>query len=147
MTVVRPVHDTLDVVTREVTPNALLPLAVGPALMVEMTNRDVARGGSWRTVPAGWQRWDRGWLAADEPGEARLLGTIYVLHGTPTPYDAVIYRVTVTPTGTACGWSPTAIADDALRLVGLSLADCGRVAIASSPAMLSSAHVAPGNRV
>jgi hypothetical protein len=134
MTVVHPGHDILDVVAAEAQPNALLPLAVGPAMMVEMSNREVARGGSWRTVPVGWQRYDRGWASPTDIGDARLIGTIYVLHGTPSPYDAVIHRVTVTPAGAACGWTPELLADDALALAGLRLADCGRVSRVSTPA-------------
>jgi hypothetical protein len=145
MSVVPPVHDILDVVASESQPDALLPLAAGPAMMVEMTSRDVSRGGAWRTTAVGWQRYDRGWVTAEQPGDATLLGTIYVLHGTPSPYDAVIHRVTVTPAGAACGWTPTLLADDALGLVGLRLAECGRVPRVASPAR-SLARVGPGNR-
>jgi hypothetical protein len=145
MNVVPPVHDRLEVIASEITPNGLLPVGTAPALMVEMSSRDMARGGLWRAIPAGWERYDRPWPAPDRLGEARLLGTVHVLHGYPTPYDAVIHRVTVTPAGAACGWNAVGLGQEALSYVGLTLEDCGRVDVPMTA--MPRQHVVPGNHI
>jgi hypothetical protein len=73
-----------------------------------------------------WRRYDRPWRSTEDPGGSRLLGTIYVIHAYPTPYETLLHRITVTPTGAALGWTPARIADDALACVDMLLADCPR---------------------
>jgi hypothetical protein len=139
-------HDeTLDVFDAEATTSALLTLASAQAIMVELDRRDVRRGGVWLVTPSVWQRFDRPWGGADAPDSAQLVGSIYVRHGVPSAYEVVIDRVTLTPHGESCGWTPERLGDEALAFIDLRLYDCPRIEVTENPAYASSlVHAARG---
>jgi hypothetical protein len=97
--------------------------------MVALQAQDVRRGGCWLFASSVWQRFDRPWTGPDSPDGAQLVGTIYVTHGAPTAYEVTINRITVTPYGEQTGWTPEHVGNDALALAGLSMRDCGPIAL------------------
>jgi hypothetical protein len=120
--------DLLDVVATSALPSLVLDLVTAHELMGQLQVADVRRSGHWLFQPNVWQRFDRPWLGPDQPGDARLLGSIYVTHGAPTVYAMTINRVTVTPAGAATGWDTDRVLAEALGLVGLTARDCGSIA-------------------
>jgi hypothetical protein len=52
-----------------------------------------------------------------------------VTHGAPTAYEVTINRITVTPYGEQTGWTPEQVGNDALALAGMSMRDCGPIAL------------------
>lgn len=108
-------------------PGAVLSEAAARAVLRALSGLDVARGGPWSCTPALWQRYDRPFNAPDgSPGDARLVGTLAVVYGTPSRYEITIHRVGVTAHGSVAGWSVQSLCDDALQHAGLTLQACVR---------------------
>jgi hypothetical protein len=120
--------DNLDVIASGSHPDVALDVVAAHEVMTAIRAQEVRRGGRWLFSASVWQRFDRPWTGPDTPDGAQLIGSIYVTHGVPTAYDMTINRVTVTPYGVELCWTPDAVLNDALRLAGFSLADCGSVA-------------------
>lgn len=128
------IFDALDdgVVTEVIRPAAVVPESAARQVLVEMALRDVRSGGHWYATPALWRRYDQSW-SSEEPGTAKLLGSLQIAYGTPTRYDITIYRVTITREGTAQGYDVTSLTDEALAFGGLTLGSCPRVALTPPP--------------
>lgn len=115
-------------------PSAILSEANAARVIRELEMRDVSRGGVWNATPAVWQRFDRPW---DGPGGARgsaqLMGSVAVVYDSPSRYQITIYKVTLTETGVAHGYTVERLCDEALAYAGLTLATCPRTELAPPP--------------
>jgi hypothetical protein len=111
-------------------PAAVLPDSAARAVLSTLERLDVSRGGVWNATPGLWQRYDQPWDGeAGSAGNARLVGTIGVVYGTPSKYEITIFRATVTGFGAEVGWTVESLCDDALQHAGYTLASCPRAAM------------------
>jgi hypothetical protein len=120
-------------VTEVIRPSAVLPESAARAVLVELAMRDVRQAGVWASSPTLWQRYDRPWDRAGEPGGSQLIGSLHVAYGTPTKYAITIYRATVTKAGATQGWTVESLCDEALGYGGYTLRDCPRADLAPPP--------------
>lgn len=119
-------------VTEVIRPAAILPEEAARAVLMELAEQDVARGGVWQADPRLWSRYDVPWTDGAR-GASQLVGTIQVAYGTPTRYEITIYRVTLTRHGTDLGWTVQTLCDEALAYGGVELATCPRAALLAPP--------------
>ena len=120
--------------SRVIRPAAVLREQEAARLQAALEANDVSRGGVWNVGPGLWQRYNRPWDGIGGMlGQARLMGTIGVIYGSPSRHEITIYRVTVTADGSAEGWTVETICDDALDFVGLTLDLCPRAELAAPP--------------
>lgn len=116
--------------TTVIRPSAVLAERLARRVLEELEARDVSRRGVWSASTGLWQRYDLPWDGVGGMrGQAKLVGTIGVVYGTPSKHDVTIYRATVTEHGLAAGWSVDRLCDDALQFAGLTLASCPRVSL------------------
>lgn len=123
-----------DAVSEVIRPAAVVPPDAGRAILLELTRRDLNRGGVWTSTPTLWCRYDD--PVVDETGiVARpvLMGAIQVAYGTPSRFEITIYRATITNSGTMQGWTVTKMCDEALAYGGLSLRTCPRAELVDPP--------------
>jgi hypothetical protein len=120
-------------VTEVIRPAAVLPEQAARTVLVELALRDVRSNGVWWSSPALWQRWDRPWDTAEEPGSSQLLGSLQVSYGSPTRYDITIFRATITQHGAGLGWGVETLCDEALGFGGFTLAECPRAELTPPP--------------
>lgn len=127
--------DALDegIVTEVIRPAAIMPETAARSVLSELAMHDVRGGGLWRSTPTLWRRYDRPWATHEEPGAARLLGSLQVAYGTPTRYDITIYRCTITVEGQQAGWHVQNLTNEALGFGGLDLATCPRAQLNAPP--------------
>ncbi|MCB0922576.1 MAG: hypothetical protein KDC08_12285, partial [Actinobacteria bacterium] len=71
-------------ITEIIRPAAIVPEESARSILVELALRDATNGGLWSADPARWARYDMPWRTPDDPGGARLIGTIQVAYATPT---------------------------------------------------------------
>jgi hypothetical protein len=120
---------------RIIRPAAVLDERAAAAVLVELDRLDVTVGGPWSASSSLWQRYDKPW---DGPGSTRgsaaLMGSIAVMYDAPNRHQITLYKVTVTEAGRSADWSVDTVCDDALKVVGLSLATCPRAELAAPPA-------------
>jgi hypothetical protein len=121
------------VITEVISPAAVVPEEGARAILAELALNRVRSGGLWLTRPTRWDRYDRPWEDAAHPGEAGLIGSIQVAHGTPTKYEITIARVTITALGSQLGFSARALSNEALGFGGLTLTQCARASMSSPP--------------
>lgn len=120
--------------TRVIRPAAVLREQEAARIQAALEANDVSRGGVWNAAAGLWQRYDRPWDGAlGSTGNAKLVGTVGVIYGSPSRHEITIYRVTVTDEGATQGWTVESLCDDALDFVGLTLEDCPRAALATPP--------------
>lgn len=120
--------------SRIIRPAAVLREQEAAKLQAALEANDVSRGGVWNVGPGLWQRYNRPWDGVGGMvGQARLMGTVGVIYGSPSRHEITIYRVTVTADGSAEGWTVETICDDALDFVGLTLDLCPRAELAAPP--------------
>jgi len=113
-------------------PSAVLAERSAVTVLAALEDRDVGRGGVWSASAGLWQRYDKPWDGSTGlKGEARLVGTIGAVYGTPSKYDITIFRVTVTEHGAELGWTVEKLCDDALQYADLTLASCPRTSLIS----------------
>ncbi|MBI1377312.1 MAG: hypothetical protein GC157_07510 [Frankiales bacterium] len=120
-------------VTEVIRPAAIVTEESARAILVELTLNDASRGGLWTSDPRRWTRWTAPWAGPAAPGSAQQIGSIEVAYGTPSRYEITIYRVTVTHTGAALGWTVASLSNEALGFGGLDLATCPRAELAAPP--------------
>ena len=70
-------------ITEIIRPAAIVPEEAARSILVELALRDTNNGGLWSADPARWARYDMPWRSPDDPGGARLIGTIQIAYGTP----------------------------------------------------------------
>ena len=121
------------VVTEVLRPSAILTEEAARAVLVELAMRDDRAGGVWESGPTRWARYEAPWPGGTAPEDGSLLGAIQVSYGTPTRYDITIYRVTITTSGTALGWTVDALCNEALGFAGLDLSTCPRASLQAPP--------------
>ncbi len=120
--------------TTVIRPSAVLPETAARIVVQELESRDVSRGGVWSASSGVWQRYDIPWDGVSGTrGNAKLVGTIAAVYGTPNKYDITIYRVTTTDHGRENGWTVDRLCDDALQYADLTLATCPRAALVQPP--------------
>lgn len=105
-------------------PAAVVPEAAARDILVELALRDTVDGGLWSADPARWARYDMPWRGPDDPGDARLLGSIGIMRGPGR--GITIHRATITAHGARLGWTVETLCDAALSFGGLTLATCPR---------------------
>lgn len=127
-----PARATTEGVWEVIRPAAIVPEHAARRVLVELARRDLNNGGEWQSEPQLWSRFD-GPLAPDGTGSPALMGTIHVTYGTPTKYEITLYRVTVTASGVAAGWTVASLTDEALGFGGLTLAECPRATVNAPP--------------
>lgn len=120
-------------VTEIIRPAAIVPEEAARSILVELALRDTTNGGLWSADPARWARYDMPWRCADDPGGARLIGTIQIAYGTPTRYEITIYQATITEHASRLGWTVASLCDAALSLGELTLATCPRAELKTPP--------------
>ena len=131
-------NDTIRTMAGETTsvirPAAILREQEAAKIQAALEANDVSVGGVWNAGPGLWQRYDRPWDGiGGMTGQARLMGTIGVVYGSPSRHEITIYRVTVTTDGVEQGWTVETLCDDALAFVGLTLEVCPRAEMAAPP--------------
>ena len=120
--------------TSVIRPAAILREQEAAKLQAALEANDVSAGGVWNAGPGLWQRYDQPWDGvAGMVGNARLMGTIGVVYGSPSRHEITIYRVTVTQEGSEQGWTVDTLCNDALGFVGLTLDVCPRAEMAAPP--------------
>ncbi|MBK6762953.1 MAG: hypothetical protein IPG68_06610 [Micrococcales bacterium] len=120
-------------ITEIIRPAAIIPEDSARSILVEMALRDTTNGGLWSADPARWARYDMPWRSPDDPGHARLIGTVQIAYGTPTTYEITVYCATITAYASRMGWTVVSLCDAALGLGGLTLAACPRATLAQPP--------------
>ncbi|HWA66624.1 MAG TPA: hypothetical protein VG899_09695 [Mycobacteriales bacterium] len=121
-------------VTGVIRPAAIVPETAGREILAFLSLHDVRMGGPWLPEPTSWRRYDQPWNGADRgPGTAQLLGTIQIIHGTPTRFEITLFRATITLEGRQLGYTVTSLCDEALGYGGLSLATCPRAKLSPPP--------------
>jgi hypothetical protein len=120
-------------ITEIIRPAAIVPEDAARSILVELALRDTTNGGLWSADPARWARYDMPWRSADDPGGARLVGTIQIAYGTPTRYEITIYCATITAHASRLGWTVVSLCDAALSLGAMSLEGCPRAQMNRPP--------------
>ncbi len=120
-------------ITEIIRPAAIVPEQATRAILVELALRDINNGGLWSADPARWARYDMPWRTPEDPGGARLIGTIQIAYGTPTRYEITIYCATITAHASHLGWTVVSLCDAALSLGGMTLESCPRAQLPRPP--------------
>jgi hypothetical protein len=121
--------------TEVIRPAAVLDHRAASRVLAELERLDVSRGGVWSASASLWQRYDRPWNGpGGQRGDAVLVGSVGVMYDSPSRQQITLFRVTLTPVGSAAGWTVERICDDALSWVGLTLASCPRAELRTAPA-------------
>ena len=120
-------------VTEIIRPAAIVPEVEARRIRDELAARDVRGSGFWNATPSVWERYDRPWTTAHEPGASKLVGSMHIVWDSPSRYQITIYRATITIHGHDQGWNVTALCDEALAYGGLSIATCPRAALKAPP--------------
>lgn len=123
-------------ITEIIQPAAIIPEDCARSILVEMALRDTTNGGLWSADPARWARYDMPWRSPEDPGDARLIGSVQIAYGTPTTYEISIYCATITAYASHLGWTVVSLCDAALGLGGLTLAACPRAPLSQPPTPL-----------
>jgi len=118
--------------TEIIRPAAIVPEEAARAILVELALRDSNNGGLWSADPSRWARYDMPWRTPEDPGGARLIGTIQIAYSTPSRYEISIYCATITAHASRLGWTVVSLCDSALSLGGLKLRSCPRAREPSS---------------
>ena len=120
-------------VSEVIRPAAIVPEHAAREILAALQARSVEGVGYWLATTRQWSRYDRPGIGPDGEPAGRLLGRIEAVHGATTRYEVTLYRVTVTPEGTAMGWTVEKICDEPLGYGGLSLATCPRAQMSPPP--------------
>jgi hypothetical protein len=118
-------------ITETIRPAAIVPEAAARSILVELALRDTTNGGLWSAEPARWARYDMPWRAADDPGSARLIGTVQITYG--PRHELTIHCATITAHASRLGWTVVSLCDAALSLGGLTLDTCPRAQPPAAP--------------
>jgi hypothetical protein len=121
-------------ISRVIRPAAILHDEHARLVLTELEAQDVAVGGVWNASIGLWQRYDQPWNGPGGTiGDARLVGTIATVYGSPTKFEITIYRATITAHGAEIGWTVERLCDDALQAAGLTLQNCPRADLMAAP--------------
>ena len=120
-------------VSEVIRPAAIVPEHAAREILAALQLRSVEGTGHWQATTRQWSRFDRPGIGPDGEPQGRLIGRIEAVHGQTTRYEVTLYRVTVTPEGTAEGWTVEKLCDEPLGYGGLSLATCPRAQMTPPP--------------
>ncbi len=115
-------------------PAAFAPEQAAAQIVAALRRHDVANNGLWRATVSHWERYDRPWLDAHNPGESKLIGSVSVMYDRPWKHQIVVYRVRTTVHGLTYGWNAELLVDDAFAFAGLTLANAPRTDMEAPPA-------------
>ena len=132
------------VVSEVIRPAAIVPEQAAREILAALQARSIEGTGNWQATTQQWSRFDRPGIGADGEPAGRLIGRIEAVHGQTTRYEVTLYRVTVTPVGTAAGWTVEKLCDEPLAYGGLSLATCPRAQMLPPPKPFRHRSVFPG---
>lgn len=124
-------------VTEVIRPSVILDEQQARQVRSELAARDARAEGEWITTPNVWERYDRPWHESDDAGAAKLIGSMHVIYDSPSRYNITIYRAVITVHGHAQGWDVTALCNEALGYVGLSVETCARADLRPPPQVFS----------
>lgn len=120
-------------VSEVIRPAAIIPEEAAREILAQLKKRSVEQDGCWVSTARQWSRYDRPGIGTDGNPAGQLIGVLEAVYGATTRYEVTIYRVTVTPVGTAAGWTVESLCDEPLGYGGLSLATCPRAAMQAPP--------------
>lgn len=129
----------MDLVSEILRPAAILPERAARAAISALGADSVAAGGVWLTTPTTWTRFDRPWTSTDDPGQARVVGRVYISYGSVSQFEIRIDRATITHEGALLRWTIAALCDEVLLTAGLTLSTCPRARINPPPKPFTSA--------
>jgi hypothetical protein len=121
------------VVSEIIRPAAIVPEEAARAILAELRGRSVDRNGCWVATAQRWSRYDGPGVDSNGEPQGQLIGVIEAVYGASTRYEVTLYRVTVTPVGTAQGWTIESLCDEPLGYGGLTLASCPRAKMLPPP--------------
>ena len=122
-------------VASQVRPAIVLPDREARNLLHVAEREDVSRGGCFSAGPAGVQVWSGPWDGAGgSRGTAEHLGSVDWSYDTPNRHYITVYRVLVTVTGVAAGFTPADILRHVLELGGLTAGGEVTLAMEAPPA-------------
>jgi hypothetical protein len=121
------------VVSEVIRPAAIVPEEAARAILHRLQQQSVDRGGVWVASTRQWARYDAPGVDSLGRPLGELLGCIEAVYGATTRYEVTLYRVTVTPAGTAAGWTVESFCDEPLSYGGLTLASCPRAVMPPPP--------------
>src|SRR3954469_5182413 len=125
--------DVAGAVSEVIRPAAIVPEEAARAILAELRGRSVEANGCWVATAQRWSRYDGPGIDSNGDPLGQLLGVIEAVYGASTRYEVTLYRVTVTPVGTAAGWTIESLCDEPLAYGGLTLASCPRAKMAPAP--------------
>jgi hypothetical protein len=120
-------------VSEVIRPAAIVPEEAARQILACLQERALDRGGNWIATTRQWARYDYPGVDSNGHPLGQLIGCIEAVYGATTRYEVTLYRVTVTPVGTAAGWTVESLCDEPLAYGGLTLASCPRAQMQPPP--------------
>ena len=120
-------------VSEVIRPAAIVPEEAARAILAELRERSIEKNGCWVATAQRWSRYDGPGVDSNGEPLGQPIGVIEAVYGASTRYEVTLYRVTVTPIGTAAGWTVESLCDEPLAYGGLSLATCPRAKMLPPP--------------
>jgi hypothetical protein len=121
------------VVSEIIRPAAIVPEDAARVILAALQAQAVDKDGHWVATARQWCRYDSPGVDSNGAPFGKLIGCIEAVYGATTRYEVTLYRVTVTPIGTADGWTVQSLCDEPLGFGGLSLATCPRAKMQPPP--------------
>lgn len=121
------------VVSEVIRPAAIVPEEAARTILMRLQSESVDRGGHWVATTRQWSRYDEPGVDSLGVPVGQLIGCIEAVYGATTRYEVTLYRVTVTPVGTAAGWTVERLCDEPLAYGGMTLANCPRASMPPPP--------------
>jgi len=121
------------VISEVIRPAAIVPEEAARTILSTLQSQSVDRGGLWVANARQWSRYDAPGVDSNGHPQGQLIGCIEAVYGATTRYEVTLYRVTVTPIGTAAGWTVESLCDEPLGYGGLTLATCPRAKMQPPP--------------
>ena len=120
-------------VSEVIRPAAIVPEESARTILATLQAQSLDKGGLWVATTRQWCRYDRSGVDSNRHPLGELVGCIEAVYGATTRYEVTLYRVTVTPVGTAAGWTVESLCDEPLSYGGLTLASCPRAKMQPPP--------------
>ena len=120
-------------VSEVIRPAAIVPEDAARQILATLQVKSLDKGGVWTATTRQWCRYDASGVDSNGHPVGELVGCIEAVYGATTRYEVTLYRVTVTPAGTAAGWTVESLCDEPLSYGGLTLASCPRAQMQPPP--------------
>jgi hypothetical protein len=130
-------------VSEVIRPAAIVPEDAARTILAELRLRSIEMNGCWVATAQRWSRYTGPGVDSNGHPLGELVGVIEAVYGASTRYEVTLYRVTVTPVGTATGWTIDSLCDEPLAYGGLSLATCPRAKMLPPPKPFRHLSAAP----